>query len=120
MSDGDLALINPFEKIARLKYELSKVAAERDALRDELDRSLKDAHIAETCAARAEDELNALREQLADAKKALDEAADLLDEMAEALEKIADPINWGPDGAWDAHSYPDEIARAVLKKLRGE
>ena len=32
MSDGDLALINPFEKIAQLKYELSKVTGERDAL----------------------------------------------------------------------------------------
>ena len=43
------------------KWLGSFMGSEIDKLRAELDRALKDAHIAETCAARAEDELNALR-----------------------------------------------------------
>ena len=42
------------------------------------------------------------------------------DEMREALERIGDESNYGPDGGWDAKSYPDEIARAVLAKAGGK
>jgi len=37
-----------------------------------------------------------------------------IEKMEEALRRISDDGNWGPDGCWDAASYPDEIARVAL------
>lgn len=34
-----------------------------------------------------------------------------------ALERIANPKNYGPDGGWDAKSYPDEIASDALQAM---
>jgi hypothetical protein len=50
-----------------------------------------------------------------------DHAADIIEDQQKrieqleaALRRISDDGNWGPDGCWDADSYPDEIARAAL------
>jgi hypothetical protein len=42
------------------------------------------------------------------------EAADYIEKLEAALRRISDDGNWGPDGCWDAMSYPDEIARVAL------
>ena len=56
-----------------------------------------------------EDRIKAVRARASRGDVALDEALD-------ALARIENPANWGTDGSWDAKSYPDEIARAVLAK----
>ena len=46
------------------------------------------------------------------------EAADRIEQLEAALRLISDDGNWGPDGCWDAYSYPDEIARAALGETK--
>jgi hypothetical protein len=46
--------------------------------------------------------------------KDINSAADRIEKLRGALRLISDDGNWGPNGCWDAYSYPDEIARAAL------
>ena len=46
--------------------------------------------------------------------KDINSGADQIEKFRSALRRISDDGNWGPDGCWDAASYPDEIARVAL------
>ena len=55
-----------------------------------------------------------LENQLDYAYNRLQAAHERIEKLEAALRRISDDGNWGPDGCWDAASYPDEIALAAL------
>jgi len=60
---------------------------------------------------------------VADSREAADRIEDQqkrIGQLEAALRRISDDGNWGPDGCWDAASYPDEIARVALGEEKEE